>query len=73
MTTLVEWQEWKRNPTTIEFFASLQALRESIKEDWVSGMYTAATSDGTVQLNAKALGQVQIIDRIMETSFEDVE
>lgn len=46
-------------------------------EAWANGQYTVAEGDGTVQLNAKALGQVQglqhvidYIDSIKENEYE---
>lgn len=71
--TLSEWKEWKANPQTSEFFQFLARLREEIKEDWAQSYYVGESDSETVQRNAAALGQVDLLGRLQYVTFESVE
>jgi hypothetical protein len=47
-------------------------LKEEIKKDWSDTLFIGETSDETVQRNAFALGQIDILSRLMEASVEQV-
>ena len=70
---LNEWKEWKTNPQTIEWFKFLEKLREEVKEDWASNVYTGEGELETLQRNSFALGQVDLLRRLMHAEFEEVE
>lgn len=57
--------EWLNHPSTK---ALIQDLVDGINEAmdcWSNGDYTAETSEGTAQRNAKALGGVQTLQSIL--------
>ena len=70
--TLEEWTEWKLQPVTVEFFKAIENRVEGIKDDWANGHFTVESVEGTKQLNAKALGNVEILLALLETSYEGV-
>lgn len=71
--TLEEFLEWKQHPATDRFFKFLSRTRENIKEEWANSMYTGAETDETLQRNASALGQVQLLKLLDEVSFDEIE
>lgn len=70
--TLEEWKEWKQHPVTSEFFKAMSNRVEDIKTQWANGHFTAESVEGTKQLNANALGKVDILLDLMETSYEGI-
>lgn len=72
MVSPQEWQEWIKNPTTQEWFKFLTALREEIKEEWSSGVYVGAVGEETLQRNASAIGQVDLLKRLQEATVEEM-
>lgn len=60
------------HPMTKEWFQFLLKLREEIKEEWTSSAFVGETSSETLQRNAAAIGQVDLLARLMEATVEDV-
>lgn len=71
--TLQEWSEWKHLPQTIEWFKYLRNLREVVKEEWTQAMYVSELSDETLQRNAAALGEVNLLKELIESTYEEIE
>lgn len=71
--TEVEFNEWRDNPVTKEFFATLRRWREDQKEVWASGAFTDQSQFGTVILNAKAIGNCEALDRIVGFEYVQLE
>jgi hypothetical protein len=65
-----QWRVWLRQPETIEFFNGLMVMRADLVEAWASGDFTRDNIEGTVLLNAKAIGQVQLLDSILDIRTE---
>lgn len=72
MVSPQEWQEWIKNPTTQEWFKFLSALREEIKEEWADSVYVGAVGEETLQRNASAIGQVDLLKRLQEATVEEM-
>lgn len=69
-----ELKAWRHAECTIYFRALLEEEREEIKEDIVRGLYTGDSTDKTAQLLAKAIGQAEQLEDVMdviERSGED--
>jgi hypothetical protein len=64
--TQEEFLEWKSNPVTSKFFIYLNDTRKEILEAWAEGTFTSESSDGTIQLNAAALGKVRLLADLQE-------
>ncbi len=73
MVSLEEWTEWKKHPMTVEWFKFLNSLKEEIKRDWANSLYVGASADETIQRNASAIGQVDLLSRLGEAKVEDVQ
>lgn len=54
------------------WFEFLKKLIEVSKEEWVNGHFTAESGDGTLQLNAEAIGRADALRRLLEVDYEDV-
>jgi len=65
-----EWDDWKINPVTICFNRRLEAFLNSLKQQWVSGNFTAVSSDETAQLNAVNIGKAQMVQDLLDLTFE---
>lgn len=68
-----EWDEWRSHPVTQEFFRYLKKLREEVKEEWANSTYVGAYDGETIQRNAAAIGQVNLLQALIETRQEDLE
>jgi hypothetical protein len=66
----LNWQSWRRLPETEAFFEELRHMRGEVMEAWAAGEYVGPTIDATLQWNIKALGQVQLLNNIMEVGNE---
>lgn len=64
------FEEWKRNEITKLYFSALEKYRMTLLEAWAAGDFTSASVEGTAQLNAKALGQADILDRMKELDYD---
>jgi hypothetical protein len=56
----------------VEWFKLLQSLKVEIQEDWANSLYVGETGDETLQRNAAALGQVNLISRLMQATVEEI-
>lgn len=62
----LQWRVWMKQPETKAFFDELEVMREEIVAAWAAGSLTRESADGTAALQAKALGQVQMLDAILD-------
>ena len=69
---LEEYKEWLTHPVTEVWFKFLDKTRESIKEEWANSIYTGAGNDETLQRNAAAIGQANLIKLLTDAAFEDI-
>ena len=61
--------EWKTHQVTKEWFKYLRGLREDMKEAWSNGVFTGESSEATAQMNAQALGKIQMLADLLESDF----
>lgn len=61
-----EIEAWYRHPITQALRFSLMGDFMGLYDSWGNGEFTKESSDGTVQANAKALGQVQAIESMID-------
>lgn len=69
MISRVEFQEWRAHPTTQEFFKILGQIDKSIQDDWAARVFLGATAEETAQRNNFALGQIDMVRKILATDF----
>lgn len=67
-----DFKEWLLHPVTVEFRKAMVNRREELKEDLSEGVFTTETVDGTAQQTAKAIGQIQILKDLLETTYQGV-
>jgi hypothetical protein len=58
---------------TVEWFSFLNSLKEEIKNDWTNSAFVGASADETLQRNAAAIGAADLLKRLMEASFVEIE
>lgn len=69
-STLERYDDWLAHPVTVALNRFLRNQRQELMERWSSGHFTAETSEGTAQLNAKALGEMEAIQQFIDLSPE---
>jgi hypothetical protein len=57
---------------TREWFLFLKNLREEVKEEWAKSVFVGERSEETLQRNAAAIGQVDLIARLLEAKYEEI-
>jgi hypothetical protein len=66
LVTEEEWSSWKGHPITKIFRGLLQKRLKERTEDWISGQFMLEAK------NAKAVGEVQVLQAILLLSWEEV-
>ena len=66
------WAEWKQHPATSEWFDFMANLKEELKSDWEASRFVGETQEVTIQRNAFALGQVDILNRMLQAEVQTV-
>lgn len=59
-------QEWLQHDITKDLIKELKDIITTLKDEWASGAFTAESAEGTVQRNAKAIGQVEALESTLE-------
>ena len=59
-------QEWARMDVTREFLANLHASRQETMQAWAREGYVQETGEGTLMANAKALGGIDCLNKLIE-------
>jgi hypothetical protein len=67
-----EFAEWMQHPVTEKYREYLGKLRLEIMENWAAGMYTSESSEGTAQKNAVGLGQLQLLEDLLNLTHEEM-
>ena len=68
-----EWEAWRVNPSTKEFFAFLVKRREQAKEDLATGAYSGNMADEFPLAIAKALGGLDTLRQLIQIEREDLD
>lgn len=68
-----EWKSWKQDKVTKEWFKFLAILEEELKDNWAAGVYVGAVSEETLQRNAAAIGQAELLGRLANATVEEIE
>jgi len=57
---------------TEEWFNFLNNLREQLKEEWANSVFVGGEGEITLQRNSAAIGQVDLLTRLLQATVEDV-
>jgi hypothetical protein len=63
--TKEEFQQLQTSESFKLFKKYLKKLEENEKEAWGRGEYTSELADGTIQLNASAIGRVRLLQDLL--------
>jgi|APCry1669189101_1035198.scaffolds.fasta_scaffold99286_1 hypothetical protein len=73
LPTEQEWQEWKQHPCSEALQKILRNWQESLKSQWAAGTFTDQSQFGTAISNAKAIGNCEAFERVLELEYEQLE
>ena len=65
MITDMDRSEWAHHPVTVEYVKTLLESKQATMEAWANEEYVGDTSGRTVEINAKALGGVDMLNKAM--------
>ena len=68
----VAFEEWRAHPVTRKLFEFYRARQELLKNQWAAGRFTDVHKYAMTILNAKAIGQVEILERLLELEASDL-
>jgi len=68
-----EFLGWLLHPATKALQAALQQWKVDLQEQWAAGVFTDLSQFGTAILNAKAIGNVEMIERVLALDYEQLE
>jgi hypothetical protein len=57
---------------TKEWFKFLSSLSVQVKNDWADSVFVGETADLTIQLNSHAIGKLDTLKQLTETTYEEV-
>jgi hypothetical protein len=63
---------WGANEEMVLLHRWLKAQRQELLEAWARGAFTEELDSATIQLNSEALGQIRIIDNLLELERADL-
>jgi len=67
-----EYEQWRASPATKAFFALARSWENQIKDEWGMGHYTGESEAATIQMNAEAIGKLQVIRALFDIAYEDI-
>lgn len=73
LPTEQEWKEWQQHPVTLSLQQVLRNWQHELKEQWASGAFTDQSQFATAISNAKAIGNCEAIDRVINLEYEQLE
>ena len=73
MITSEQFQEWKSHPVTIEIFAELTKVRDSIIEQLAYGNTIGPDAQATHGFTNRAIGQLDGLNQLLNIRFDNTE
>ena len=67
-----EFKDWQDHPATKALHDLLLERRNDLKEQWASGAFTDQSQFGTAILNAKAIGNCEAVELILNLEYEQL-
>ena len=68
----VEWEEWRLSPVTQALVHRfLPRAKQALMEQWAAGQFQGEHRDEILTRNAAALGQIELIERLMEMDMKE--
>lgn len=64
------WDDWLQHPATKALREHFRRRQEMLKDRWASGEFTDVSQYGAAILNAKAIGQCEAIQDLIDLDFE---
>lgn len=64
------WKAWLDHPVTQVLREYLRKEKHSLQERWSAGEFTDMSHFGTAILNAKAVGQCEVIENLLDFDYE---
>lgn len=64
-----EFKALLNNPAFKLYKSYMKKMKEDIKTSWARGDYTCESDSGTIQLNARQIGKVELIDHLLDNEL----
>jgi len=64
--TIQDRAEWSQHPVTMELVGFLGESKQQTMEAWANEHYVGATQEQTAAQNAKALGGIDLLNKVLE-------
>lgn len=64
--------QWRSHPCTKALLWGMVYTEMDYHDKWRNGTFTAPEAEGTAQLNAKALGALEVIDTLKRNILEEI-
>jgi hypothetical protein len=62
--------DWRRSEYTQQMIMDIKEEMDVLLRKWADGDFTHETSEGTAQKNAKAIGQYEALETVLNFIFE---
>jgi hypothetical protein len=71
---LEDYQAWLQDPVTVRMRGALRKWREGLCNDWSNGLLHEDSEYKTAVVQARALGEIRLIDKLINTDdlFEEM-
>ena len=66
------YNEWLAHPVTVRLNRYLRQQRQELMEQWAQGNFTSDRGEATLQLNANAIGQCEVLSSIIDLEFQQL-
>jgi hypothetical protein len=66
----LQWNVWLKQAETEAFFRELEEMRSGLAEAWIGGDFIRPSVEETALVNARALGQAQMLESILDIRTE---
>ena len=70
--TQEKYDDWLAHPVTVALNHFLRREAENLRQQWSRGNFTSDTADKTALLNANAIGQAEVVDRLLNLKPEEL-
>lgn len=67
MVLVEEWKEWKNHPVTQAWFKEMARMVEERKSNWSNSLYQQDNEYLTKQNNAFVLGEVSVLNSLLNS------
>ena len=72
LPTEQEWLDWQDHPATKAQRQVLRQWVDELKDRWASGSFSSPHEHETMILNAKAIGNCEVIEKVIDLDYDQL-